>query len=122
MRSYEQKDYTTVKKWIGDRGFNIPDREDIPSVGIIEDDVACGFLILTDVNVGIIDFFVSNPKAKPIEAGKALDHITHALVQKAKSLGLSRVECSTKKDSIVKLAQKHNFRTMGHYTILSVEL
>jgi len=122
MRTYKISDYETISFWFKKRGMSAPLRSDLPFIGLIEDSIAAGFLIKTDTNMGIIDFYVSNPDCSFMQSGRALDEITQGLLEIAAKEGMTRVLCTTQKNSIARLAIANGFNSQGQFESLVAEV
>lgn len=122
MRNYNAKDFLDIAQWFKDRGMSVPFPYDLPTCGKIVPGVAVGFLIKTDTNSAMLDFFVTNPKARMTDRGRAIDLITKGLLLKAKSLGFSRVRCDSQIDTIKKKALSLGFRCSGDHTVFCKEI
>jgi len=115
MRLYKSSDYATIQEWAFIRDMNPPPKWSLPETGIISDDVAVGFLILTNNHCGILDFFISNPTSYKHVRSWALDQITSKLIQLAKEMKVKKLLCDTQHPAIKERAIKHGFNSLGLY-------
>lgn len=122
MRLYEPEDFKQVAGWFRVRGLGELQRNHLPDVGYIEEQVACGFLIQTELPYAILDFFITNPEAGRRRRYAALDAITSELLRKARFLECKAVRASSQINSIESLAKRHGFRAMGDYALFLKEL
>lgn len=122
MRPFMKFDYLTVHEWMKIRGLGTPSYESLPPTGIIEDNVACGFLIKCDNKIGILDFFISNPSIPDETRNTVLDDIVYALMMTAKREGLKQVYCNSDVPRIQARALRHGFTKLGEFVSYSKEL
>lgn len=122
MRSFQPYDYQILSGWMAQRGLDAPKMEFLPPTGLIEDNVACGFLIGCDNGVGILDYFISNPDIPIEERDVALDDIVYTLILTATRSGLKQIYCNSALRSIKARAEKHGFSLLGEYASYLKEL
>lgn len=115
MRTFAAYDYETLCGWMKKRGLGAPPADCLPPTGLIEDNVACGFLIKCDNGFGVLDFFISNPAMPGHVRAVALDDIASALIDTARRAGITNLKCDTDIQSVYKLAVKHGFHAIGSY-------
>ena len=121
MRLFKESDYGTLREWSIGHGGRPLQKEELPKVGLIIEDVCAGFLYRTDSKVAFIDHIVSNPDAKAREVSKAVDIITNYLSAWAHGNGYN-VCCFTRKGSIAKRAIKLGFKkNPERWVFLSLE-
>jgi hypothetical protein len=89
---------------------------------MVEPGVAVGWLYQTDSGVGLLEQFVTNPKAPGKDRHAAVDEIGLALLAEAKRLGLSRVLLHTSHRSIARMCLRRGFTYRGPTHLLSVEV
>ncbi len=99
-----------------------PEQTCLPKIGIIEDGIGAGFLIETNVGLGILDFFITNPESTEEIRDKSLSDIAHALTITAKNMKMKSLICDTKINSIKRLAEKQGFIYLGEYSTFKKEL
>lgn len=122
IREYEDRDYESICKWLTLRDMPPIPEWSLPPHGMIVEGVACGFLIVMDNNFGMLDFYISNPHSDKSSRDKALDHITHDLINLGKDLSLKMILCSTKSRAVKERARKHGFRSDGQFTNFILEV
>lgn len=108
MRHYEQKDFNTIKEWVEARGLSLQP-ESLSPVGAIVDDLACGFLQLTDNNTFSLEAFATNPEANPWKRAQAMIEIGVSLAALAKRNGFNRVQIVTREKSVARLLSFYEF-------------
>lgn len=122
MRCYQASDYNQVYEWCRARGIRPIPAWSLPPTGFIVDNVAVGFLIMTDNECGILDFFLTSPKALAVDRAKSLEMITKELISCAKDCSIRMILCDSKVKSIQKLADKLGFKSLGKSEFFSKEL
>ena len=105
MRRYDSADYSDLTSWLSKRGLPLSQKMDLPEVGYIEPDVACGFLIQTDTKTALIDFVISNPDASRRERSSALNSILRELIKHARWLNYRLVSASIQVSASKELAK-----------------
>lgn len=115
-------DFKQICRWLALRGLPQYPRSIFPKIGFIVDDIAVGFLYLTDSSVGIIDCYISNPESNKHERDVALDRITEELLETASISHCTIVKCDSKIEAINKRALKFGFRPSGSHESFSLEV
>jgi len=119
MRKFQSEDFQVFKEWHEKRGLSVPSEAALPRLGLIEDDLAAGFLIQTDCRLGFLDFYVTNPDAPKKDRAKAIEEISAKLIEAAHRLGIKVLMCNTGFSSLKKLAEKYRFTYLGEYSSYS---
>lgn len=101
------RDLSEINSWYEARGLPPMERSLVPSVGYIMPEVGAGFLISTDTSLGILEHFITNPKANAKDRHTAMDMIAGALIKAGKKAGLNNFIAITKHPFIMKLCDKH---------------
>jgi hypothetical protein len=117
----ELEHYKEICEWYDEHGLRAPGPDMLPKHGAIVRGLAAGFLILTDANLGILEFYISNPKAGPRERDLALDLITRALLDLGEEYGITNFKADTKIPAIVKRAERFDFKKVGTFTALFLQ-
>lgn len=115
MRIYEKADYDMISKWCIARDMKIPPAWSFPETGLIVDDVACGFLVISNNHCGWLDFYMSNPRSSKEIRNHSLDKITSNLIDLAKGMAIKMIFCNTQNPSIIDRALKHGFKSQGKF-------
>lgn len=121
-RYFEEKDFEAIEFWFQQRHMNVPRRTSLPKTGWLVERVAAGFMYRTDSNVGILDVFITNPRAMPQERRAALKEISEKLIETAQRLGIKLLKCDTQVKSIMDLAEEFQFRKTGKFESFTKEL
>jgi hypothetical protein len=116
MRTYADKDYQMISHWCALRDMAPPPEWSLPDLGLIVDDVACGFLILTNNNCAFLDFYISNPNSEKKIRDDALDSITEELVGLSKDLKIKLLMANSRSFPIIERAKRFDFETVGEMT------
>lgn len=116
VRKYQTHDYEMISEWYKKRGLTVPNRRYLPTNGIIAENIACGFVYLTDSEMAIIDCFISNPDSVKEDRDRALDKITEALMSYAKFFGSSAIKADSNLMAIQHRAEKYKFRYVGVFS------
>lgn len=122
MTLFRDEYYPMIIGWLQSRRLPLLKLKDLPGLGMIEPNVACGFLVTCDNKTAYLDFYISNPMASKADREKAIDGITVSLEEAAKSLHMTALMCTTQVLAITKYALKHEFKPIGRYSVFSKEL
>lgn len=122
MRPYREEDYDQVVRWCLERDIPVPPAWSLPESGVIIDRVAVGFLILTNNQIGIFDFFISNPLSSKQDRDRALDEIVLNFIELSSDLGLKALKCTSQHPLIMERALKHGFSLIGEFSSFFKEL
>lgn len=122
MRQYEATDYPVLRDWYLAHRVHVPGFNDFPPIGLVVDGLAAGFLILTDVRMGIFDFFISNPDSDSRDRFHAIEEIIDGLTEIAKERGMRAIRCDTQLPVIVNKALSHGFENLGAYQVFIKEI
>lgn len=114
-RVFKPYDILQLNRWLFNRDMTPLKIENLPKSGFIIDEIAVGFLILTNTNAGILDYFISNPLSKKEERSDALISIANRLIILAKTAGLTAIKCDTKYKSVAEKLQSVGFKETGSY-------
>lgn len=118
----KEKDYKEICEWFRKRNINSPSIDMLSDSGVIVDNVACGFLYLTDSSLSFIDFYISNPLSSKQKRSQALELITTNLIMWAKETGASHIMCNSQIRTIQDLAFKYDFKSYGFSLTFMKEL
>lgn len=110
------KHFDVMNTWWEAHGQRAIPIDMIPTYGLFVPRVAAGFLIATDCNLGILEFFVTNPKAQPMMRDIALDKITSGLIKYGESIGITNFKADTQITRIKERAEKHGFKYLGEFS------
>jgi hypothetical protein len=121
-REYQAHDYEQITRWYKRRALVSPVPGYLPKTGFIVDDIAAGFLYLTDSRLGILDCFISNPTSEQDERDAALNLITKSLLTAAVNLECKAIKADTQSRAIAKRAMNHGFKYVGDFSAFIREL
>lgn len=119
---FVETDYKELCEWYHGWKKNPPKLEFLSCLGVIVPGIAAGFLTTSNVNVGIIDSFITNRKAGKKDRDQALDLITEKIIYLAKGVGCKALKFNTKYDTIKLRAKKFGFNDVGNYTVFMKEI
>jgi hypothetical protein len=113
-----------VQAWLKKRGLPETEGKDLPQLGIVvlaPHPIAVGFLRVSEGQVGMLDSYVTDPDALPWVRNQALELLTRALIDIAKTHGFSRIFAfSVDKNTLVR-AETHGF-VKTPYTVMGLTL
>lgn len=115
-------DYKEICEWHEGWNMSPPPLEFLSCLGVIIPGIAAGFLSTTNINVGVIDSFISNPKAGKKDRYIALDLIMDKLMYLAKGVGCKAVRFHTRYDTLMFRAKKRGFKEVEKHTMLVKEI
>lgn len=118
----KDSDYKTICSWFEKREIAPIPEDVVPNFGLIVPDVAAGFLLVTDCNLGILDFYISNPEANPKDRDLALDEITGGLIKYGRSVGITNFKADTQIEAIKTRAKYHGFDYLGETALLFLKV
>lgn len=115
VREYDDDEhYEMIKSWWDARKSPHISQDMLPAYGLVVEGVACGFLITTDCNLGILEYYTSNPDAPKDVRGEALDQITNGLIEYGISVcGITNFKADTDAQPIRERAAKLGFGYVG---------
>lgn len=116
VKEFTEHNYAEFCLWRQAWGLNKIDLDCLPSYGLVVENVAMGFLILTDCNVGILDFFITHPLSEKKIRDDALDEIVNGLLKHGSELGLKNFKADTQIKAIKLRAEKFGFEYIGDYS------
>jgi hypothetical protein len=108
------KDLEAMQEWFSDRGLNAKWLEELPPVGFVAVHegfpICAGFLRRCEGGMGMIDSYVTDPKASPELRDKALEVVTNQIITFAKESGLRRlIAYSVDKNTLLR-AERWGFK------------
>jgi len=112
-----------LSTWLKVRGLETHVLNDLPKNGLVvfdgEQAVAAGFIRLCEGNHGLFDSYITNPSVSPYIRDNALNELTLALIEEAKTLKLKVVLALTVDENTKVRSIKHGFVQLGH-TVLAL--
>jgi hypothetical protein len=115
-------DFKDIEQWFIARNLAMPEPWAFSTIGLIVEDVAAGWLYVTNSGCAMLDCYISNPKADHSSRKQALKQITKGLMKMAKNHGAQMILCNTKIDAIGELAESFGFRSDGVNSMFSKAL
>jgi len=118
-----ESDHGEIAGWqILRHGLPPPDPKSFPKIGLIEPNLACGFLYRTDSDLAMAEGMYTNPEAPLHLRVEAMDRIIDGLLFMAKELGFHRVVATCRRNSMAQRTARHGFRGLGTYRMVVKEL
>ena len=108
--------YKMLCSWWHAYGFPEIPEDMLPTYGLVVPGVAAGFLIATDCNLGLLEYYIGNPQAKKEHRDLALDQITRGLLKYGESIGISNFKCDTQIPAIKNRAERFGFVLVGEFS------
>lgn len=122
MRTFKEvDDLAQVNGWMEGHGLNAFKPGELPKIGVIVDNIACGFISWTDSGVGFLEGYIGNPYANRTQIYKAMLRITRWALSLAKSVGTKRVIVLTRKRSLQRIAHEFGF-LQGPQVVLAKDI
>ncbi len=118
-RPFLTADLPQINAWYIGHGQGPVSTEGLPPTGFIVDDVGAGFMYKTDAKLGILEFWVSNPKATSDERHRAFTAVGNELLKDAIKSGIARIWCLSSQPDIVERAKEWEFKPIGAFELLA---
>jgi hypothetical protein len=122
MRQVMDSDFKDINEWRAERKAPILPLSWYPNFGMIVEDVAAGFLTITDSDVAILEHFVTNPLAYRDDRMRAIHEIATRLEDEARKRDYKHLIALTSSERIVAHALALKFKEIGPLTMLGKEL
>jgi hypothetical protein len=117
---HRNRHYASIALWYEDHAMAPVPPECLPKLGYFVPSTAAGFLYQTDSGVAFIEGLITSRYADPHKRYRALNEITRALCEDAKSLGFQIISAFTQHPGIRTLARRHGFSAQhGHFELLT---
>lgn len=120
-RKFVTKDFTELAAWGKSWGANY-DQAQFPKTGFIVPGVAAYFLYSTDSKVCWLENLVSNPLVTRDQRDRALDLLTRALVQAAKTAGFTVAYACSNNGRVIQRAALMGARIKPNHVLLTLDL
>jgi len=110
------KTYGMLKKWWNAHGWEGMAPIVLHTLGVVAYDdkfpVCAGFLYMTNSGCGLaqIEWVVSNPDAKPMQAARSISALIEHLTKQANDLDYGVVMTAVNQPSLVRLFERANFK------------
>lgn len=118
MRRFYATDINVLRGWYVAHKQSPPTLYMLPEYGLIEPEVAAGFVYLTDApDLCLLDGFVTNPQAPLRKRSQALSLIASSLLQYARAKGARQVMALCKSRGIERLSTQFGLRPVGVYAL-----
>lgn len=120
MRRFLPMDIGQINSWLQLRDMPALMPKQLPKIGYIIDDVACGFLYQTDSSVCYVEQFVAHPNAENKQ--DAINKIVTQLLVDATALNFEVAIAITKNETIKQIANKQNCIYIDGFTLITKQL
>lgn len=105
----EQKHYDMLKKWCEDRNIPAFEKELIPKIGFVVNDLIMGFLYQTDSGIMLIESYISDKNSDKEKRKESMKTLTETLLTVAHQLGAKIVMTMIKDDNMSNHFKPYNF-------------
>lgn len=109
-----RQDLLDINLWREQRSLHPIVKEDLPSFGLIIDDVAAMFLRQCEGGIAMIDSVVSNPHASGDKRNEALDILFQEMIAAAKVFGMKALIGFSENYAFIDRSTKFGFKESGH--------
>lgn len=105
-------DYPMLSSWWNGHGWPAVPQRILPPLGVIYKDTAAGWLYMDNGGTGVamMEWLVANPKAKPLEAAKAIQKVVEFLKLEAKRMDYPIILTTCRQPSLSKLLGRLGFQ------------
>lgn len=87
IRSVSADDYPVLCEWWGAQSFPSPPKEILPATGYMANEVAAGFLYLTNSPIAWLEWVVADPKAEKKLRNQSINEVIEHISKSAKVTG-----------------------------------
>ena len=122
IRGFEKEDFDEINGWRKSRHVAVVPYDFYPRNGLIDPNVAAGFLILTNTGVALLDHFVTNPEAHQKDRRRSILAIAIELEAVAKQMGYRYVLALTKHKGIGHTCIEDGFESLGDCMMFGKEI
>jgi hypothetical protein len=119
IRQYTEKDYDLLKSWWNAHNWKEVPSSSLPACGYIVNNVCAGFLYLTNSDMALLEWVVSDPNSKADLRDQSLDLLLAVLTEEAKLNGVKFIFTATRHPKLQERYKNHKFleadREMVHF-------
>lgn len=119
IRPYKPEDYDLIKSWWNAHNWKEVPSSSLPSCGYIVNEVCVGFLYLTNSDMALLEWVVSDPNSDVELRNQSLDLLLAVLTEEAKLNGVKFIFTATRHPKLQERYKKHEFleadREMVHF-------
>lgn len=111
-RMVTAEDYTMLAAWWDGHGFPAVPQRLLPPLGVIFDNQAAGWLYMDNGGTGVamMEWLVTNPEAKPLQAAKALTKVVALLKAEARRMDYAIILTTCRQASLGRLLERAGFQ------------
>lgn len=112
FRIVTAEDYPMLETWWVGHGWPAVPQRVLPPLGVIYKDTAAGWLYMDNGGTGVamMEWLVTNPKASPIAAAKAIHSVVDILKSEAKRMDYPIILTTCKQPALSRLLQREGFQ------------
>jgi hypothetical protein len=112
LRIWQPADYPILEEWWKGHGFPPVPQRILPPLGVILGNTAAGFMYLDNGGVGVamMEWLVTNPKARPLSAARGLALVIAFLQSEAKRMEYPFILTTCKQESLARLLERNGFQ------------
>lgn len=112
FRIVSPEDYPRLAAWWEGHGWPPVPQRILPPLGIIYADTAAGWLYMDNGGTGVamMEWLVTDPKAKPFEAAKALRKVVGLLKSEARRMDYPIILTTCRQASLARLLERDGFK------------
>lgn len=113
LRLVEAGDYNMLKLWWQGHGWPAVPQRVLPPLGVIYGNKAAGWLYMDNGGTGVamMEWLVTNPEAKPLEAARAISKVVEFLKSEAKRMDYPIILTTCRQKSLARLLNRAGFET-----------
>jgi hypothetical protein len=108
-----------VRRWGKKHAFPLPPEQMLPDTGFIVNEIACGFLYVTNSSLGWIEWVFSNPEKTKEERAEGLDLVFKAVQKLSKELGIQALFSAAATKAYANVLERNGFnetdKSVTHY-------
>jgi hypothetical protein len=112
LRLYTTEDYPMVCEWWRAWKWDCVPQEALPEIGVIASDdtqdICCAWMYKTDSKIALLEWFISNPKAKKGRED-AIAAVTESIAEIAKRQGFTSLVTFTKHPQLTNQMERLGF-------------
>lgn len=111
FRMVAGEDYPMLASWWQGHGWQAVPQRVLPPLGIIYADKAAGWLYMDNGGTGVamMEWLVTNPEAKPLDAARALRKVVAFLKDEAKRMEYPIILTTCRQPSLARLLGREGF-------------
>lgn len=113
------RDAEMVLQWGKHHDFPLPAEAYLPDIGFMVEDIACGFLYVTNSKLAWIEWVFANPEKHETERKEAIDRVFKLLEITASQLGYACIFSASSGEFYSKVLKRNDYqetdKNMSHF-------